>query len=626
MNEIPMVDLHASFSDIASKSLFFIDKSEDAYRILHLSSKRILILRPPLFGKSVMMDMVENILQTTMSSFQSLHCSLLFTFKHNENHRHQVIRFKLSSVVTPEKYEEAILEEIKNNFRKMNIRFDQTISSPSIALNYLFSQLSKSIPIAVLIDDIQSILVHLEKSSKEFKSVYRIVQSIFDVLIRWKSSIAFMLLLGTANFFDLTDLVTDFTYHCDAASIFGFNHRNIILSNKFNNQVEYSSALPSKTIGSFGNFHKNIQEIFSSCFNNFDLLAAHKLGGQIRIDFLFHLFLHFGGYRFSPDSTETVVNPIDFVLSITKSHIDSYWASQILNQVPDKFKGLKCIQNFFDASLSLLLCNRQLLSKANFELYKILVPFGLLSFDSHNLVIPNLDLFDFYMNQAVERLYSKEILYRSTLTNLDFKILVEEFEKFVNTAQIPKYIIANDCYDFLFLIFCRFNFHNMTMRVAKDGTFLVDAQQILISLCPSMSAYSRLLNLEKETPKNIAVVKITGKECVTVESAYRIVPYRGSASIKLIDLKNRNKEHSDMLSNPLVSFQDLVYSSVKQLGTKQKKGVAFGDILVDLLRKRPQFATHSNFEKSIEQSLFDLEQQNKITQHLQNDIPLYRAT
>lgn len=638
------MDVNSTLADIAQNSFFFIDKSLDALKLLQLNSKHVMILRPPKFGKSIIMDMVEDLFRQRGDSFQKLNCKILLCgLKFSQENGMTVIRFQLKTKgMTRENYNEMLLNEIKKQFEVNKISTDfSKFTSPDVALENLIFETTNNggKKIVILIDDIESILLSIKYDCSAFKRILATIQNIFEVLKRWKDSIHFMLLFGTANFCKISDFVKDFTYRPETAGIFGFTIMDMINSNIFYNQVGEQARLPETKVQVFGNFQKSLQYIYNISLTDFSQVTQTQLHGKISIEFLFYLMIHSGNYRFSQFSNTCVINTIDFLCSMSESKIGTYWMNYMRSQYHQNnfFAAFPNGEDAFEKCLLDFLIRGNSLYADDIPDYKYMVSLGFLSYKKEMLYIPNLTIFEFAVNSYINLLYRRCPRNYTKLRNSPFNGILEKMPIFTEFELLPTEIFKNNCWDFAMLIYLYHIFPEMRVQIANDGTFLVITNDFILSLFFNGELEKRLTDLEKETPTKIIVVKISATKSICIETCFRLneqiqrykldffspnyyyltslFPYlyteeemkKNSAVKKDSDETEKEKEKDEKVNpNNLLSFSDLVKQSLLSMSTNKNRYFTMNLILDDIVKRTPHLASDPMLDKSITLSLYYL--------------------
>ncbi|KAK8884918.1 hypothetical protein M9Y10_044041 [Tritrichomonas musculus] len=647
------VDINASFSEIASKSLFFIDKSIDALKLLQLNSSRIMILRPAKFGKSIIMDMVEDYFLQRIDSFQMLKCQILspslgLTF--SKEKASTVIRLKLKTKeMTKDNYNEKLLGEIQKQFERYNIAGIENFTTPNTAFEHLIAETScyGQKKVVILIDDIESILLFMKHGSPEFISLVSTIQSILDVLCRWKDSIKFLLLLGSANFCQVSNIVRDYTFRYEVAGIFGFNIADMINCNIFYNQIGDQIRLPETRVQYFGSFQKSLQSIYDFSVSDFQQIISTNLLGKISIEFLFYLILHSGNHKFAPNTNVYVINPVDFLCSMTESRIGTYWINSLLEQYEDSFfLAFPDGEDTIIKSLLKIVVRGNRLLKEDIPSYKHLIPLGFLSFKDETIVIPNLTILEFITNKSINYFRQRCANDYSSLSTSPFNNVLEKMPSFPEYKLLPSVVFKNGSWDYILFFFLFHVFTDLKIQVANDGTFLAITNSFILSLFFKGELELRLTHLERETTVPIILVKITITNVVCIETCFRqdnqikrykldfwnpnyfLVPNLFPFLYTEADIannpnnksanKNQNgekKEDGDEKGkneekkvdpNKLLSFSDIVKESLKDLNIRKSRFVTLNMILNDIVKKMPRYASDNSLEKSILLSLYYL--------------------
>lgn len=642
------IDINSTFTEIAQNSFFYIDKSLDALKLLQLNSQHVMILRPPKFGKSIIMDMVEDYFLQRTNSFQKLNCKILLCgLKFSPESAATVIRFKLKTKgMTRENYTEMILNEIKKQYEVNRIAVDYNeFSAPSDALENLIAETTHygEKKIVVLVDDIESILLSVKYNSPIFQSILATIQSIFEVLKRWKDSIHYLLLLGTANFCQVSDFVRDFTFRHETAGIFGFTMMDMINSNIFYNQIGEHPKLPETRVQVFGNFQKSLQSIYTSSLADFAQVTSTSLRGKISIEFLFYLIIHSGNYRFSQLSNASVINPIDFLCSMSESKIGTYWMNYVRSQYHrnDYFSAFPNGEDVLEKCLLDFLIRGNSLYADDCSNYKYLIPLGFLAFKKEFLCIPNITIYEFVTNAYINLIFRRCPRNYTGLRSSPFNVILEKMPIFSEYEKLPTIVFKNNCWDFALLIYLYHIFPDLSVQIANDGTFLIITKNFILSLFFTGDLEKRLTALEKETVMKIIVVKISVTKCICIETCFRsneqiqrykldfyspnyyyltsLFPYLytqdeldknsqekkdSNETEKENDNVNNDNEH--VKPDKLLSFTDLVKQTLQGLTSSKNNFFALNVILNDIIKKMPHLASDPALDKSILLSLYYL--------------------
>ena len=291
---------------------------------------------------------------------------------------------------------------------KIQIQLNSKLSPTDILseiLNNLTERCTKEI--IVLIDDFDYCLF-TKPAASSYKPYVALLGSLVNIFKVYKDNIRLLLYFGVhyftsntiGNFFTVPpDISTD----PELASVFGFTREEVL--DQFSNHLDHllklfrQSKISNPLKDKNGSLCENVEDIAD------------------------YLIYYYGGYRFSPNSSETVLNPYEMLSILQGYRFDNYWIKDVINidylytssfllsNFKSIFGAFFNFESFFIECLVPLIKGDFSISSSAVNKYRYILDYGFLTFDmkkdSQNhpmLSIPNVSIYEFLANVLVQKM------------------------------------------------------------------------------------------------------------------------------------------------------------------------------------------------------------------------------
>ncbi|OHT16020.1 hypothetical protein TRFO_13504 [Tritrichomonas foetus] len=399
------ITISASFSDIVEQNLFFCDKTLDILKLLEGPSY-VFIRRPPLFGKTMTLDILHNLLEGNKEIFEKLNAKCLTKWDFSQKFPVLHLNFKIP-IISYEHFVDSLTNYFFIVANQLEVNLQHAAEkSPNDILRAILDHLTlhHTQKIVVLIDDFDFSLF-TKPETLPFRHFVSLLGQFTHTFLDFQDSIQYLFAFGIHNFSTATTGHFDIfpPDHSDDkkyADIFGFTENDI------------SQCFKDRFMNIFHYFHVNkIQNIFNENTSEFNSNS----------DIIQYLSLCYGGYRFSNESSISVINPYDILSLFQHEKLDDYWLKVVLQRdflysspiLLKKFSNLFQVFPNFDSSLHsciehLIKGNLSLL-KDTYQFFDYIINYGFLTFSKipHVLGIPNTSMYCFLSNIIVSSFASR---------------------------------------------------------------------------------------------------------------------------------------------------------------------------------------------------------------------------
>ena len=224
-----------SFRELIEGGYLYIDKTEYLYKMLRKGSpsKYWFLSRPRRFGKSLLIDTLENIFKGNRELFKGTYIYDNYDFE-----EHPVIRLNMS--LTPFSNEREMLSnlyvmQICDIARKYGIEAEiSRESSPAVWLHVLIAGLYRKYgkTVVVLVDEYDNCLLNAVKDEKLFERIRDLLAGFYEVLKTDGDYLRFCFLTGVTRFqhvsiFSKLNNLTDISTDPEYAAICGYTDDEI---------------------------------------------------------------------------------------------------------------------------------------------------------------------------------------------------------------------------------------------------------------------------------------------------------------------------------------------------------------------------------------------------------------
>ena len=309
-----------SFEKLRKNGFVYVDKTDLLWRLVAMRDGcQFFISRPRRFGKSLMLSTLQCIFEGRRDLFKGLKIEK----KKYDWKTYPVVMLNMADVVAPtvDKLRENLSSLVDGLIKSFGLEGVSTVSEPGMSLGNFFKALAaKRGEFVVLVDEYD---VPLQGFFGDHKSLVAVREMMHDFYIQLKNNeknIRFLMLTG----------VTKLT----KVSVFsGLNH----LTDLTMERKEYATLLgyAPKEIAAF--FPKRLDALAKK-------LKTDRKGA------LKQLLDWYDSYRFSPESTARVCNPISIGKALAARSIQNFWAktasaSLVMERIaasgktPDDFEG-----------------------------------------------------------------------------------------------------------------------------------------------------------------------------------------------------------------------------------------------------------------------------------------------
>ena len=287
-----------SFENLRRDGYVYVDKTDLLWRLAsQREGSQFFISRPRRFGKSLMLSTLKCLFEGRRELFRGLKIE---GRRWNWEKTYPVVMLNMAKVVAPtvDGLRENLLSLVEGLIGEFRLEGVRRVSEPGMSLgNFLEALAAARGPFVVLVDEYDVPLQGFFGNRKELAAVRKLMHDFYVQLKNGEGSIRFLMLTG----------VTKLT----KVSVFsGLNH----LTDLTMNRPRYAGLLgyrPSE-IGTF--FPKRLDALAKK-------LKTDRKGALRR------LLDWYDSYRFSPDATTRVCNPISIGHALATGILKNYWVS-----------------------------------------------------------------------------------------------------------------------------------------------------------------------------------------------------------------------------------------------------------------------------------------------------------
>ncbi|KAK8860454.1 hypothetical protein M9Y10_012119 [Tritrichomonas musculus] len=611
------INFSANLLQIKKENLVFFDKSEDLNKLFSLGLNRILILRPPLFGKTIICDMIEALFTGNQSLLQSLNCKIINSWDFSKTYT--VIRFSMRFYATNfDEFYIHFTNIVANLFTQFHISNDvfKHFGIPQDALAYLIQSFTNNgQKVVLIIEDIESCLIHIPYGDPNIQKIKLCMQQLFNYISNIKDSIEFLLIMGIDNFYDLSNICIDLTESPDIAGLFGITLKDINQINFFmpedSNENNYNNFQYKKTVGSF---QKSIKDTFMYLKDEFIKSLAYinqsNQKGFIQLKYLQSILLNSGGTCFSPKSDITVSNYVDFLGMCYNGKAEHFWLEMIIKRETDSLSKdiinlFKCYSNntkiYDDIIINELYNDIHNLSPL-FDNYRYLIRFGFFTFRGEKIYPTNFGILTLLFSSAIEYFKISANLDLHSWANFSFKdIMIPSFTNFYKTARIPAVLKAKKCIETIIAIFLSSIYQNSQKMLMKDGSFIIYSTLIIFKFV-EITDFDNCFNCFncKETVYLIHI-QSTPEKGESVTFYFKFGNKHNCFSIDIPPYYDSNLSISNEPSprNGIFSFVDVVLNILFHSCWGKPDGIDKFFIAAELMKKMPELSGDKTLDKKI---------------------------
>ena len=287
----------SDFRELREKECVYVDKTGLLQALIRDKTRKLyFISRPRRFGKSLMLSTLECIFRGERDLFKGLAIdSLDYDWA-----KYPIIRFDLSvlSETTLESFRSDLRKTVRDALLDAGALWDETDSTHrnfGSAIDWLAAK-HKS-PVVVLIDEYDAPVTRAMGDIAKATAIRSELSPLYSQLKAHGVNIRFMMMTGVTKFaqlsvFSALNNLNDLTLQPEAATLLGYSDEELD-----------------------ANFAPSLQ-------------AHAKVMGLSDTDYRAELRRWYNGYRFSPDCTTTVYNPVAIarILSRKKPYFETTWS------------------------------------------------------------------------------------------------------------------------------------------------------------------------------------------------------------------------------------------------------------------------------------------------------------
>ncbi|KAB7651245.1 hypothetical protein FG381_01125 [Sutterella faecalis] len=283
------------FAALRRGNRVYADKTRLIFDLCAGSGSMVLLMRPPRFGKSLLVSAIESLFRFGLREFQGLAMESLW-----RNRIHEVVRLDFSllqGLRSEEAFETALQRLILTRFAVAGFRFSSEDGGISF-FDQFGEWLSDLEPgsLVLLVDDFDQPLASLLDDPALFEAAGNLLSRFYAVVKANEGRLRFFLMTGTANFrgsslFSELNSVTDITLDAWFGTLLGFTE-------------------------------EELETWFAS-----DLKRAESALGLSRRELLLMLETHYGGFSFDRRAKTRVFSPASILefLARPEAGFRNYW-------------------------------------------------------------------------------------------------------------------------------------------------------------------------------------------------------------------------------------------------------------------------------------------------------------
>lgn len=623
------VNFSANLEDIANQKLIFFDKSDHLLKLFSLDCNRILILRPPLFGKSIICDMIEYLYKGQKSIFQTLNAKISENWDFSKVF--PVIRFSMRfNAINFDEFYIQFTEIVKKLYIQFNLSMDIfcDFGIPQDALAYLIQTLiNDGQKIVLIIEDIETCLIHMPFKSPHINKIKLCMQQLFNYLINVKDSFEFLFITGIDNFYKLSSLCTDLTESPEVAGLFGITKQDIGQVDFFkydeSNMLEENYiSFQFKTI--IGSFVQTTYEIFNFLKDEYiETLKYIKYSenGYIKIKNLQSILLFCMGNCFSPYTNVFVSNYIDFLGMCYHSKVEYYWIQSVLRRETEFLsKDFAKIFLFYPNSKNIyedIIINELFggYHELNpiFDNYKYLLRFGFFTYAKGKVYPTNMNSLNIMYNAVIDFFKINAGIDLSRWESLSLIDAMKSFKNYYMTTKIPLVLKENKCIETILAIFLTSIYVDSQMKVLANGSLTISSNSKFFKFAEvenirdyfsffSKSEGNILISI-KASPENADLIVSTFKDDIISSYTFEVPNFYESPLIQSSEVFGKSG---------FFSFSDAVFSVIFSSCWGKTEWVTKYAISAELAKKMPELSDDRYLDKKVSLALQLLYQNGKI--------------
>lgn len=629
------INFSANLQQIAEQNLVFIDKSDDLLKLLSLDYNRVLILRPPFFGKSIICDMIENLFTGQKSIFQSLNAKIINSW--DFTHVYPVIRFSMRfHAKTFDEFYLQFSDIVKKLYIQHNIPLDvfSNFGIPQDAIAYLIQTfIDEGQKIVLIIEDIETCLINMRYDNPHIQKIKLCIQQLFNYLVNIRDSFKFLIITGIDNFFELSNLCKDLTESPEIAELFGITKQNIGESNFFilddESETTEDNFLPFHYKTIIGSFIKTINEVFYFLKDEFiDTLQYIKKSDKsfIHIKYLQHILLNCTGNSFSPSSDVMVSNYYDFLGMCYHCKVDYFWIQSILKRETEYlskdlinlFRFYPNSSSIYDTVIENALFNEGHEISPSFDDYKYLLRFGLFSYRNKKIYPTNMNIITLLFSASVDHFILHVNINLYSWYSLPLNEIMKSFSNFYKTAKIPLVLKANKCIETILAIYFSSIYKDSQRKILPNGLLFISSSHKNFKFT-EVEKLEDHINFFASSDKNVIIhIKSSPEKGESITFYLRINSNLASYSVEVPKYFDSSMSvNTEILGRSgIFSFSDAVLNIVFTSCWGKSEGKDKYFIASELSKKIPELSDDRLLDKKVSLALQLLCQNGKIKYYI----------
>lgn len=218
-----------SFSEIRNGNYYYVDKTK--YLVELVRERTVLFSRPHFFGKSLMIDTLDNLFSGNRELFKGLYAENHWDW----NTIYPVIKFSFAKpeIATPKDLQSNIWSQLNNNADKFNVSILEQ-KYISIAFRELIEKIAEkhNDKVVILIDEYDKPI--LDNINKEpIQKIYDLLSNFYSIIKGVDKYIHFAMLIGVSRFifvnnvFSGFDNLIDVTLRSQYSAICGYTQEEL---------------------------------------------------------------------------------------------------------------------------------------------------------------------------------------------------------------------------------------------------------------------------------------------------------------------------------------------------------------------------------------------------------------
>lgn len=403
------IRIPCSLREIVDCDLFFFDKTLEIIKLTKILHSQAFIARPRHFGKTLTIDILYNLFTGNRAIFEKLQAKCLNEWDFSQRFTVLLLNFNIN-IITYDHFAQTLKNYLWTVAKKYNLPIQMNPKlSPTDILSEILDCLTekRTKEIIILIDDFDYCLFTKPPNSS-FKPYVALLGSLVNIFKVYQDNIRLLLYFGIhyftsntiGNFFTVPpDISTD----PELASVFGFTREEVL--DQFSKHLD--QILPLFKQSKISNPVKD--EEGSVCETVDDI-----------VDYLIY---YYGGYRFSPYSSKTVLNPYETLNIFQNSRFNNYWIKNIINldyiyssslllsNFYSIFSAFFNFESFFIDCLVPLIKGDYSITSSAVNKYRYIIDYGFLTYDLKRdemnqpmLSVPNTSMYELLANILIQKL------------------------------------------------------------------------------------------------------------------------------------------------------------------------------------------------------------------------------